>query len=52
MKIDKRTALTAIPAICGAGGFIANLLMSKDENEEIAKRAAEILEEKQNSSEE
>ena len=51
MKIDKRTALTAISAICGAGGFIANL-MSKDENEEIAKRAAEILEEKQNSSEE
>lgn len=46
IKFDKATVLTIVSAVCGVGGFIANALSSKDEEERIAQRAAEILQEK------
>ena len=52
IKVDKKTILTVASAVLGAGSFLVNILMSKDETEEIAQRAAEIVEEKQTSSEE
>lgn len=52
IKVDKKTILTVASAVLGAGSFLVNILMSKDETEEIAQRAAEIVEEKQKSSEE
>lgn len=51
IKINKRAVLTVLSAVCGAGGFIVNVLASKDEEEEIAKRAAEIIESKQSAEE-
>lgn len=51
-KFDKAAILTIISAVCGVGGFIANALSSKDEEERIAQRAAEILQEKSNKEEE
>lgn len=47
IKVDKKTVLTALSAVFGVGGFVVNLLSSKDETEEIAQRAAEIIREKQ-----
>ena len=52
IKVDKKTILTVASAVLGAGSFLVNVLMSKDETEEIAQRAVEIVEEKQKSSEE
>lgn len=52
IKVDKKTILTVASAVLGAGSFLVNILMCKDETEEIAQRAAEIVEEKQKSSEE
>lgn len=46
IKFDKTAILTIVSAVCGVGGFIANALSSKDEEERIAQRAAEILQEK------
>ena len=46
IKFDKTAILTIVSAVCGVGGFIANVLSSKDEEERIAQRAAEILQEK------
>ena len=46
IKFDKAAILTIVSAVCGVGGFIANALSSKDEEERIAQRAAEILQEK------
>lgn len=51
-KFDKAAILTIISAVCGVGGFIANALSSKDEEERIAQRAAEILQEKSTKEEE
>ena len=45
IKFDKAAVLTIVSAVCGVGGFIANALSSKDEEERIAQRAAEILQE-------
>ena len=47
INVDKKVVLTALSAIFGAGGFIIDILSHKDDTEEIAQRAAEILEEKQ-----
>lgn len=52
MKIDRRVLLTVVSAVCGAGSFAVSVLLSKDQNEEVAQRAADILEERQKSSEE
>lgn len=52
MKINKKALLTVASAVCGAGSFIVSILLSKDQNEEVAQRAADILEERQKSSEE
>ena len=53
MKNKKRALLTVISAVCGAGSFVVSVLLSKDQNEEVAQRAADILEErKKDSSEE
>lgn len=52
MKIDRRVLLTAASAVCGAGSFVVSVLLSRDQNEEVAQRAADILEERQKSSEE
>lgn len=51
IKVNKRAVLTALSAVFGAGGFIVNILASKDETEEIAQRAAEIIEEKKSTEE-
>ena len=47
MKVNKKAVLTALSAVFGVGGFVVNLLTSKDETEEIAQRAAEIIQEKE-----
>lgn len=52
LKLNKKAILTALSAIFGVGGFVVNVLASKDEEEEIAQRAAEIIEEKNKSTEE
>lgn len=52
IKFDKAAILTIISAVCGVGGFITNALSSKDEEERIAQRAAEILQEKSTKEEE
>lgn len=52
IKVDKRVVLTALSAIFGAGGFIIDILSHKDDTEEIAQRAAEIIEEKNKSADE
>ena len=52
IKVNKRAVLTVLSAVFGAGGFIVSILASKDETEEIAQRAAEIIEEKNKSAEE
>ena len=52
IKVDKRVVLTALSAIFGAGGFIIDILAHKDDTEEIAQRAAEIIEEKNKSADE
>ena len=46
IKVDKKAILTVLSAVFGVGGFVVKILSSKDETEEIAQRAAEILEEK------
>lgn len=51
IKVDKKAVLTVLSAVFGVGGFVVNILASKDETEEIAQRAAEILEEKQSADE-
>nr|DAI11802.1 MAG TPA: hypothetical protein [Caudoviricetes sp.] len=51
IKVNKRAVLTVLSAVFGAGGFIVNILASKDETEEIAQRAAEIIEEKKSAEE-
>lgn len=52
IKVDKTAILTIISAVCGVGGFIANALSSKDEEERIAQRAAEIIQKKSEEKEE
>lgn len=52
MKINKKTLLTVASAVCGAGSFVVSVLLSKDQNEEVAQRAADILEERQKDSSE
>lgn len=47
INIDKRTAFAILSGVFGVGGFIVDLLSMKDDSEEIAQRAAEIVEEKQ-----
>lgn len=51
INVDKKVVLTALSVIFGAGGFIIDILSHKDDTEEIAQRAAEILEEKQSADE-
>lgn len=51
IKVSKKAVLTVLSAAFGMGSFVVNVLSSKDETEEIAQRAAEILEEKQTSEE-
>ena len=34
IKVDKKTILTVASAVLGAGSFLVNILMSKDETEE------------------
>lgn len=45
-KFGRKELLTTLSAIFGVGGFVVNILMNKDETEEIAKRAAELVAEK------
>lgn len=42
MKIDKKTGLTILSAVFGAGAFVVNVLSKKDETNEIAEKAAKI----------
>ena len=51
IKVSKQAVLTVLSAAFGMGSFVVNVLSSKDETEQIAQRAAEILEEKQSSEE-
>lgn len=51
IKVNKRAVLTVLSAVFGAGGFIVNILTYKDETEEIAQRAVEIIEEKKSAEE-
>ncbi len=51
IKVNKRAVLTALSAVFGVGGFIVDILSHKDDTEEIAQRAAEILEEKKSADE-
>lgn len=46
INISKRTVLAVLSGVFGVGGFIIDLLSMKDDSEEIAQRAAEIVEEK------
>ena len=52
IKVNKKAILTALSAVFGVGGFVVNILSSKDETEEIAQRAAEIIQEKEHKGEE
>lgn len=52
IKVNKKAILTTLSAVFGVGGFVVSILSNKDEKEEIAQRAAEILEEKKSSNEE
>ena len=38
IKFDKAAVLTIVSAVCGVGGFIANALSSKDEEESLQSR--------------
>ena len=52
IKVNKKAILTVLSAVFGVGGFVVNILSSKDETEEIAQRAAEIIQEKEHKGEE
>lgn len=52
IKVNKKAILTVLSAVFGVGGFVVNILSSKDETEEIAQRAAEIIQEKERKGEE
>lgn len=43
IKVDKKTVLTGLSAIFGAGAFIVNILSKNDETNEAAQKAAEIV---------
>lgn len=47
IKANKKAILTLLSAVFGVGSFVVNILASKDETEEIAQRAAAIVEERQ-----
>ena len=49
-KLNKKVILTGLSAVAGIMGFVVNILATKDEQEEIAQRAADILEERNTSS--
>ena len=51
MKLKKTAVLTALSGAFAVGGFIVQILSSQDEEERIASRAAEILEEKKSAEE-
>ena len=51
VNVNKKAVLTVLSAVFGVGSFVVNILTSKDEKEEIAQRAAEILEEKKSANE-
>lgn len=51
MKLNKTAVLTALSGIFTVGGFVVQILSSQDEEERIANRAAEILEEKKSAEE-
>ena len=52
VNANKKAVLTVLSAVFGVGSFVVNILTSKDETEEIAQRAAEILEEKKSANDE
>lgn len=43
IKIDKKQLLTGLSAIFGVGAFVVNVLSKKDEMNETAAKAAEIV---------
>lgn len=43
MKLDKKMLLTVASGVCGIGSVIVGLMSKKDETEEAAKKAAEIV---------
>lgn len=43
MKIDKSIALKGLSAVFGTASFVVNILLNKEQNEMIAKRAADIV---------
>lgn len=43
IKVDKKTVLTGLSALCGAGAFIVNVLSKKGETNEAAEKAAKIV---------
>lgn len=43
MSVDKKAILTGLSALFGAGAFIVNVLSKKDETDEAAKKAAELV---------
>ena len=49
-KLNKKAVLTGVGALASIVGFVVNILTTKDEQEEIAQRAADILEERNASS--
>ena len=52
VNVNKKAILTTLSAVFGVGSFVVSILSNKDEKEEIAQRAAEILEEKKSANEE
>lgn len=51
VNVNKKVILTTLSAVFGVGSFVVSILSNKDETEEIAQRAAEILEEKKSANE-
>lgn len=49
IKIDKKMALTALNVTLTVGSLVVGAIMKKDDNDEIAKKAADILEKRNQS---
>lgn len=43
VNVDKKAVLTGLSALFGAGAFVVNILSKKDEQSEIAEKAAKIV---------
>lgn len=43
LKVDNKLALTALSALFGAGAFVVDVLSKKNEQTEVAEKAAKIV---------